>query len=218
VYIIFLIYQFLEEKEPNYPLSPKKYYWLFPSFACIVVDIYLAISFFANIEPDRIVTCCSLTFVGQNTNSLIIVNNPNLINIILAVWAVCFLFLQISFSKIFRFSLFFQVFFGISYIVLSIWTLQHFFVKYIYGVPTHFCLHDLFLWQYGGIGFAFFGFYYVIGSCLIFKIIAQKEEKYLPISKNKHTENTIFTKITYLSMWLSFLLPIYFYWVWKGNL
>lgn len=241
IYITFLIYQYLDNLEPAYPLTPKKYFWLFPSFVLLLADFFLQISFYYHINPDKIVACCSLSFVGESSKANIFIENQQLTYITLTIWIILFVIHVAylvavaagfspqayvkndilrtkvrSYNNIYS-NIYFEICVGVCYIGFSIWTLQHFFVKYIYGIPTHACLHDLFLGHYYGIGFLLFGIYYGIAMALIFKLVLKKQQQNL-VYGNYQNKIKFANKLIMVFLWLSLLIPCWFWFKWNGNL
>ncbi len=222
IYLSFMIYEYLDKSEPAYPLTPKKYFWLFPSLVLLFVDFLLQINFYSHINPDRIVTCCSLNFISENENNNLLLGNQNLTKISLLLFGLFFVLLNL-FYGFFRATkkeqkkiIYLQFFLGICYLILAIFTLQHFFVKYIYGIPTHNCLYDLFLPHYYGVGFLLFGLYYLIFTALLFKVILTQQQNLLISNYQSKIKFIDFLVIIFL--WLSLLIPAWFWLTWKGNL
>lgn len=218
IYSTFLIYQYLDNLEPAYPLTPKKYFWLFPSFALLLVDFFLQISFYYHINPDKIVACCSLSFVGESLKANLFIENQQLTYITLTIWITLFIIMQfLRYLKNLIANISIEICVGICYIGFSIWTLQHFFVKYIYGIPTHACLHDLFLGHYYGIGFLLFGIYYGIAIAIIFKLVLRKQQQNL-VYGNYQDKIKFVNNLIVVFLWLSLLIPCWFWFKWSGNM
>jgi hypothetical protein len=224
LYIIFLVYQYLDNTEPSYPLTPKKYWWLLPSFVLLVTDFTLQILFYTNIEPNRIVTCCSLDFITGDKNNSLLIGNQDDTKIKIGIWLVVALLLvfqiiqqksqDITKKQTLKASL--QLLTSIAYIILSIDLLKNFFVKYIYGLPSHACLHDLFLSHYNSIGFLLFGAYYALLICIIFTFILKIETKNLAI-----THQSLYKKLNliyFMSLIITVFVPLLYWWQWKGEL
>jgi hypothetical protein len=163
VYVIYLTLNFLDNQQPDYPLTPQKYWLIFPVFGLVCLDLIGLIQYFRHIRPDIIATCCSVDFQAidplhyQNPNSLYSVSNA-----LILFGGLFGVILLLYFFRITRrnrwISLAFLGLLGL-YVGVAIFTLKYFFVKYIYGLPSHLCLFDIFWAKYYYIGFALFGTY-----------------------------------------------------------
>lgn len=216
VYILFLILQYLDNQEPAYPLTPKKYIFLFPSVLLLALDFVLQILFYANINPDRIVTCCSLTFITETGNHATVFAAENFIKPFLAFFALLFVTnIVLMFSKQAKNTIY-QALAAFLYVALAIFCLKYFFVKYIYGLPTHSCLFDLFLPSYYGLGFVIFASYYILLAAILFKTMLYWNKKQL---QNLHT-NSLQTAnvVIWVALFASFLIPVGYWFFWEGNL
>jgi hypothetical protein len=220
IYLVFMIYEQLDNAEPAYPLTPKKYYWLFPSFLLLLADFVLQINFYININPDRIVTCCSLNFIASNnTNTLLFFGNQVFTKISLVIFVILFVILNLLLFVLKQKNKkinYIQFLIGALYIGFAIATLQEFFVKYIYGIPTHNCLYDLFLPHYYSIGFLLFGLYYLIFVGLLFKIILVSQQNLL--ITNYQIKLKSINLLIFVALLLSFIIPVCFWLLWEGNL
>jgi hypothetical protein len=216
VYILFLILQYLDNQEPAYPLTPKKYIFLFPSVLLLGLDFLLQILFYAHINPDRIVTCCSLTFITETHNHDTIFVPENFIKPFLALFVLFFAInLVLIFSKHIK-KIIYQGLAALLYVALAVFCLKYFFVKYIYGLPTHSCLFDLFLPTYYGLGFIIFASYYVLLAAILFKTVLYWNKKQL---QNLHTNSLQTANVVILvALLASFLIPVGYWFFWEGNL
>jgi hypothetical protein len=240
VYTTFLCYQYLDNQTPYYLLTPKKYWWLLPSFAFLLADFILQILFYTHIIPNRIVTCCSLNFTSTQTTNNLLVNSLSFTNTSIFLWLFCgilLLFLLLlpfyKHKKLQSQTIQSQVIFGskkynwfvlgiaILYVFLAIWLLENFFVKYIYGIPTHACLHDLFLPHYKSIGFLFFGCYYIILVGASWLLINKNQLTKIPsLSKTNHTKviTPKITMIVSIALVLSIVIPLFYWLSWRGEM
>jgi hypothetical protein len=216
VYILFLILQYLDNQEPAYPLTPQKYIFLFPSVLLLASDFVLQILFYAHINPDRIVTCCSLTFITETQDHTTIFAAENLIKPFLAFFVLLFVVnLVLIFSKQAK-KVIYQLFATFFYVALAIFCLKYFFVKYIYGLPTHSCLFDLFLPTYYGLGFVIFASYYILLAAILFKIMLYWNRKQL---QNLHASSLQTANVViWVALLASFLIPVGYWFFWEGNL
>ncbi len=253
VYFLFLSCNYLDQQEPAYPLTPQKYWFLFPSFFLLCADTALQVLFYANLNPDRIVTCCSLTFLGEKTTLANLTESHEFTTVVVGVFVGSFVLLNVlglvnsqyfgskyfpSFknleSVLIRLnsarasspcgvggsskpqSIYFQAFIVILYVSSGVFALKHSFVKYIYGLPTHQCLFDTFLPNYNSIGFIIFAAYYGLVGGWLFKMVWVAYKKHLQIV---HSYNPTYLEIfLFVCLWLSFGLPVGYWWAWEGSL
>lgn len=228
VYSSFLFLHFLDKKEPTYPLTPQKYYLVFPAFVCVSIELVLMVLYFWNINPDLIATCCSVNFFSQEVNATNFLNSSSFLNegiivwiftgISLGVYLIFNLIVKKSHSKSKKnlFSTLLLFLNGILYIVLSVYVLKFFFVKYIYGLPSHLCLFDIFFQKYNYIGyFIFFNLFFIsffLINKLIFELVKHKLNTDYFSFWNKYQ------KFTLLFWVLSWLIPCLYYFAWEGSL
>ncbi|WP_338791783.1 hypothetical protein [Bernardetia sp. MNP-M8] len=229
VYSSFLFLHFLDKKEPTYPLTPQKYYLVFPAFLCVITELILMSLYFWNINPDLIATCCSVSFFSQEIDATNFLNSSVFLNegifawiftgSILGIYLIRNLFKNNKSDKskntsfLSNFLLFID---GILYIVLSVYVLKFFFVKYIYGLPSHLCLFDIFFQKYNYIGYLLFFNLFFVGLFLVNKLI-------FALVKNKLNTNYLvfwsnYKKIALLFWVLSWLVPCLYYFSWEGSL
>jgi hypothetical protein len=219
VYSLFLCLQYLDNQEPTYPLTPKKYIFLFPSFVLLLLDLTLQVLFYEGINPDRIVTCCSLTFLGNPPNETSLLTVSNLVKPVLLLFTASFVLLVAMLLKIGNKKLqniYFQALVVILYLASAVFSLKHFFVKYIYGLPTHNCLFDLFLPIYYSVGFIIFGAYYCLLISFLFKLLLHFNQKYL-----QNPQEVLLQTLNRNVLWatlLSFLIPVFYWCLWTGNM
>ncbi|WP_299455759.1 hypothetical protein [uncultured Microscilla sp.] len=216
LYIAYLLLNYLDNSEPAYPLTPIKYWLIYPVFLLLGVELVYTVLFFYHIKPDVIATCCSVTFVAQSgktgyftlfgsdfTSSWLWVfglSGGGLIAILLTSKRLAWLNLIL----------------GFAFITSGIYSLKQFFVKYIYGLPSHNCLYDIFWIKHYLIGYVFFGGYYLLAGALlgafllqIFK--ARLHQQHASLAR-KMRWVSIFTVIILI------LLPLYYWWKWDGTL
>ncbi|PIY10471.1 MAG: hypothetical protein COZ18_05980 [Flexibacter sp. CG_4_10_14_3_um_filter_32_15] len=232
VYSSFLFLHFLDKKEPTYPLTPQKYYLVFPAFLCVSTELVLMLLYFWNINPDLIATCCSVNFFSQEIDGTNFLNSSTFLNegifawiltgSILGVYLIFDLFKNNKSHKSKNatrkttFSTLLLFLNGIIYIILSVYVLKFFFVKYIYGLPSHLCLFDIFFQKYNYIGYIIFFNLFFLGLFLINKLI------FVAVKNRLNTDYSPFwnkyQKITLLFWVLSWLVPCLYYFAWEGSL
>ncbi|WP_338766809.1 hypothetical protein WAF17_04555 [Bernardetia sp. ABR2-2B] len=224
VYSSFLFLHFLDRKEPTYPLTPQKYYLVFPAFFCVSTELILMCLYFWNINPDLIATCCSVSFFSQEIDATNFLSSSTFINEGVFIWVLTggVLGIYLIFNLISKrvkeslFSAFLFFIVGVFYIILSVYVLKFFFVKYIYGLPSHLCLFDIFFQKYNYIGyFIFFNLFFIalfLINQLIFSLVKSKlKTDYSTFWKN-------YQKITLLFLVLSWVVPCLYYFSWEGSL
>jgi hypothetical protein len=216
VYAIYLFINHLDNQEPAYPLTPYKYVWLFPALLLAIIDIYMLSQYFTNIKPDLIATCCSVDFTAENRTFYGIVIQEGR-QVIFAVWIVSFCLLLVgnfinAWSKSILLACLSIVLAGI-YTTSSIYTLKYEFVQYIYGLPSHLCLFDIFWGKYYAVGYILFGAYYsIILSALGFLVVRAS------LPRLHHSPTLLLKKlhfILFLGLMISFGLP-FVYWFGSG--
>lgn len=214
IYAIFITFEYLDNKSPNFPLTSFKYYFLLPAWVFLSADIILSFLYFYNLTPNIITTCCSVVFLGneQNFEHTHEFSSFNLMIFLfvfcLFVWNIIYFFIKnkiviktISSFAIIYFSLFF---------------LQNFFVKYIYGLPNHLCLFDMFFWEYNGIGFVWFGMWIAFAWTNIAEFASVLVEKKLDFSVQFYLQ--YLKKVQLVSFLCIIFIPILYYFAWQGEL
>ena len=228
IYAAFLILNYLDNSEPAYPLTPIKYWLVFPVFLLVTFDFYYLFEYFRNIEPDIIATCCSVSFIASKSNDIFLLERISatsgfsivFYSLFGALWFIQFLNLirpnLIKSQKFLTGIALFQLLFSLAYVFVAMITLKYFFVKYIYGLPSHNCLFDIFWVNYYYVGFAIFGSYYLLIINSLYIFLFQIFSKQLQHNHFKTLKKAQIYYLIFLS--ISFLTPI-LYWVsWRGNL
>jgi hypothetical protein len=242
VYSSFLFLHFLDKKEPTYPLTPQKYYLVFPAFLCVSTELILMSLYFWNINPDLIATCCSVSFFSQEIDATNFLNSSAFLNEGIFVWIITGSYLGVYLvfnlftnNKSYKlkkslpvsppmtknnkkniFSTLLLFLNGILYIVLSVYVLKFFFVKYIYGLPSHLCLFDIFFQKYNYIGYIIFFNLFFVSFFLVNKLL------FVLVRNRLNTDYSAFWNIyqkIILFFWvLSWLVPCLYYFAWEGSL
>ncbi len=163
VYAQFLFLNRMDGREPLYPLTPNKYYWLFPALLLVIADFILSLLYFSKIEPDIIATCCSISFsTAKDSSIFFIAANVRMVPMLI--------FFYLSFALLVISVIFFNRGPELSFVIslgfttTAVFLLKNHFVKYIYGLPSHNCLFDIFWGRYYYIG-------YILFSALIISLI-----------------------------------------------
>ena len=228
IYAAFLILNYLDNSEPAYPLTPIKYWLVFPAFLLLSFDFYYLFEYFRNIEPDIIATCCSVSFIASKSNTVFLLehisSNSGLLWLFYALFLILWLIQALVLVKPDLFInpkvklgiSIFQLIISLAYVFLAMLTLKYFFVKYIYGLPSHNCLFDIFWANYYYVGYGIFGSYYGLIISSLFVFLYQAFKKHL---RYKHTATLKKAQLYYLFfLSLSFLIPIVYWVSWRGNL
>jgi hypothetical protein len=217
VYAMYLFINYLDNQEPAYPLTPHKYWWLFPALLLAVLDLYVLVQYFANIKPDLIATCCSVDFSAMNRTPYSIGQENYYRQVAWWLWVLsaCLLFAGWV-GKVWKWHLLLACLgavFSVVYVASAIYVLKYHFVKYIYGLPSHLCLFDIFWAKYYAIGYILFGAYYTLLLSFLGYIVILSQQKKLthyPIFLEKRLRNMLFWGLL-----ISFVTPILYEW-WSG--
>ena len=179
-YAIYIFMDYLDHSEAEYPLTPSKFWFVAPLFIILLLDSIITLLYFANIDPQVIATCCSISFTASSSWNDSALSGGQWIEIalslfyLISVLLMLFLFLMKKYPII-------NLILGLLFIPLSVYSLKFHFVKFIYELPTHNCLFDIFWAQYYYIGFILFGVLTILIISLIlttiYPLIKQKLQK-----------------------------------------
>ncbi len=214
IYLIFLFLHYLDDAEPAYPLSPLKYYFIFPIFMLLSSDFMLLFLYFSNINPDLIATCCSVTFLTQKADTSFMAKG-NFLEIAFYIFGISGIILAL-FLIIFQEKYLIKFLLSISYVLSSTYVLKYFFVKYIYGILAHYCLFVLFLGKYNFVGYLIFGSYYVLIVCILFGLIYYFFKTTIKLNHAVLLQKTRWLALFFLV--LSAFIPMWYWINWHGNL
>ncbi|MCS7019024.1 MAG: hypothetical protein RMJ87_00605 [Cytophagales bacterium] len=212
LYVLYLLLQYLDNQAPDYPLTPFKYYLLLPTAAAVAVETWLMWMYSYRLEPDVIVTCCSANFLVSQPSYANFLSVGKLLQPALWTWGLIGALLiaadwQKPFLPTWVHSLLILVFVG-----LSIYTLKYFFVKYIYGVPSHLCLFDLFLAHHHYIGYLIFALYYILIISTMLIVITPFVIKKTRLTNAAHLQT--WANIRLVALLLSMLIPLAYRTTW----
>ncbi len=226
LFLVFLGLNFLDHHEPLFPLTPQKYGLLFPIFLLVSLDLVFSVLYFQNIKPDVIATCCSVSFSSSAPTSFFELEHfyPQSLGLYGGVAILLFLSQVYHFrraklqgwpNKPGIFSIF-QLILSFFYVALAMYTLRHFWVKYIYGLPSHTCIFDIFWQKYHYIGYPIFISYYLL---LISQIYFWLFSYVRPKLQSDHFPLWLgWQWIGMLSLIISLGIPLAYYWAWSGQL
>ncbi len=215
VYGVFLTLNYLDEQEPGFVLTPKKYYWIFPSILLLSGDLGVSIAYFSQLSPDIIATCCSVVFGNTAQSGFFEAGLYGKTPLVLlgAFYTVGVLSILGWLKQWKPWALFLL---GGAFVLLGILSLKGFFVKYIYGLPSHACLFDIFWGKYHYVGYMIFGSYYALGFSSIACWATNSVEGKLQKSTQGFTKQLKWVAVG--ALLLAMLLPTLYWILWKGEL
>ncbi len=150
----FLLFNWLDRREPEFPLTPLKYYWLAPLAIFWLSGFLSELIFFNQIEPDVIASCCSISFEAARLPGLAV----SIETFGAVYWRIILFFLPGLVLLLNHYRRYVAaVLLSLAWTGLSLLTLKGYFVKFIYARPTHDCLYDILWAQYYGIGYVLYG-------------------------------------------------------------
>lgn len=243
--IAFLLVDEWDIKTPYFSLTPAKYYLLIPVMLVFFGEFVGSFLYFSALNPDIIATCCSVNAL-INASADNVGDLENIFSANKSFWvAVSFYFFYVAGviillthkqktnDKIDNYKIFYQIY---KFLLINVWIgnavflLKNFFVKYIYGVPSHDCLFDIFWGEYYFVGYIiFFGYLYVWTHCLremLFYFFEKNiKEKNIKIGEKSALQKDILSpkkqkfQWLYLAIWImNIILPTIFYVMWEGEL
>jgi len=166
LYAAFLFINFLDQSEPEYPLTPQKFGLIIPVFLTALADLIFSLLYFGHIDPEVIATCCNISFTAASGINPDVLGGGQWIDIILPMFYFAALLLIITIT-IFKKYPVIALITGSIFIYLSVYSLKYHFVKFIYELPAHNCLFDIFWSQYYYIGYVLFGSLMILLICLL---------------------------------------------------
>ncbi len=226
--IIFLSVDYWDNKTPYFVLTPSKYYWVFPVVLLFFYDLYLSYLYFSKLNPDIITTCCSVNFLTKQPDNYLpnFLSNPNAEIINISFWLFYILGFLLFLFPLLGLGGLVLLFFGLNiWILNAIFLLKNFFVKYIYGVPSHNCLFDIFFGEYYFVGYVIFGGYFLMWALAMWKLVFYVFEKRILNQKNtiidKNVHKNLFSKIYKIEIIVNIvniIIPTIYFLMWKGEL
>jgi hypothetical protein len=216
VYAVYLFINYLDNQEPTYPLTPYKYIWLYPALLLATVDMYMLIQYFANIKPDLIATCCSVDFTAEN-RSQYGTGQASFRQVFWYSWVGSFsiLFIGNSWNVWHKSRLFASFCFLLSviYVGSALYELKYDYVRYMYGLPSHLCLFDIFWGKYYSVGYVLFGSYYAVLISALGVLVLSFYQKRLTVLPTRLAYRVRFG--LFLGLFVSFGVP-FAYWFGSG--
>lgn len=183
----------------GYIFSKLKYKFLLIICFGIFLEFLLELNLFYNINPEKIVSCCSSIFIGEHKKfSTFMLDIENSLSA--SIYILSFMLLGI-FYFLRRYTIygFLSLFFG----PISLYSLIDFFSTYIYELPTHRCPFCILQKDYYYVGYLiyfllFLGIFYGTGLFFLRNIVQENRKK-------------VWIKISFLT--LTFYSMVIFYYV-----
>lgn len=208
IYFTMWATNFLDQREPRNPLTPGKYRLLPLVTLLFVADAVLTIYFFSGVRADVVATCCSMDFSysalpeagGSATDG--------------RLWAVGYLiWAALQLGAVLRFRDRNRVWLPPGALVtglLFIPAMRHYFVRFIYEMPAHHCLFDIFWGEYYYAGYLLFGGLTLYAAAVLFLAVLQISAPKLHESTTKPGLRAKQSAVAGLG--LIIVLPV-FYWL-----
>lgn len=167
---VFIFLNHLDNHYPDYPLTPVKFRIVPPMLVLFLAEFSIMILFFSNISADVVATCCSVSFdFARSSSATSPFLHPNYLSATLLAFYVLALVMPLFLfhRKVQSFALFP----GIFFLAAAVLTLKFHFVKFIYALPSHNCLFDIFWKQYYYIGYLLFALLFILLVALLLGFI-----------------------------------------------
>ncbi|MGF1534795.1 MAG: hypothetical protein ACFCUI_13915 [Bernardetiaceae bacterium] len=216
IYLLFLFTQSLDESEPESPLTPIKYIFVFPALLLMTWEGVLMTQYFAGIDPDVIATCCSVSDIlaTDTDTSSFLSTGAYTYHALMGFVNLAFVLGYLLYFSGRRY--FWHLLIGLVYVGMAAYSLKYFFVKYIYGLPSHTCLFDLFFVKYYGVGFLIFGSYFVLIGSLLFLVLIRFFRPIL--QQNTWVREKRLRYLALFALSVSFVVPVVYWLLWEGIL
>ena len=166
-YTIYLFGDYLDQSEAEYPLTPLKFWLIVPIFVILLLDSIFALLYFANIDPQVIATCCSTSFTTSSGWNEGILSGGQWVDTALILFYLIAVLLIACLILVKKYP-FINMILALLFIPFSVYLLKYHFVKFIYELPSHNCLFDIFWPQYLYIGYLLFGALIILFISIIF--------------------------------------------------
>jgi hypothetical protein len=166
-YAIYLFMEYLDQSESEYPLTPSKFWLVIPSFCFLVTDFIFTLLYFGQIDPQVIATCCSISFTTTSDLNENILFGGQWIDKVLILFYMISVCLVAGLILIKKYPVI-NLILSFLFIPVSVYSLKYHFVKFIYELPSHNCLFDIFWSQYHYIGYILFGSLLIVIINIIF--------------------------------------------------
>ncbi|MEJ2052339.1 MAG: hypothetical protein P8X42_00350 [Calditrichaceae bacterium] len=202
IYLVYLFMDYLDHSEAEYPLTPLKFKLIVPIFILLVSDFIFTLLYFGNIDPQVIATCCSISFTASSGWNESLISGGGWIDMALILFYLIAFILAVEIILIKKHP-FIHFITGLLFLPVAVYSLKYHFVKFIYALPTHNCLFDIFWSQYYYIGYILFGSLSVLIICLLLISVYS----YLaPRLRKKH--DRLIKQFRYTALFCTFLFVI----------
>ena len=146
----------IDQNSELYPLIKKKYRLLLGLLPLLIIDYVLQLSYFINLSPDIITSCCGSLFSTNTTSTISSISSLDPLVAIIYFSIVSILFLAALIIKLSKDSLLPRYLIsglGVVYFFSAIISIIAFVSPYIYELPTHHCPFDMLQQPYNFIGY-----------------------------------------------------------------
>ena len=177
LFTIWLTIHYLDRQVPEYPLTKEKFLLILFIAPVVLITYFLQVSYFLNLNPNIITTCCSITFdyLPQNVQQSSFISSLNEESILGRYYSSTIIVLVFSILALKRkplaqtISALGSPISGVLLFTTAFSAITHHYVKYIYGLPSHHCPFDIFWKEYFFIGYLIYGFLFLatLSSILI---------------------------------------------------
>jgi hypothetical protein len=140
-------------KDKNQPYTKLKFGLFIITFFLFMTEVVLEGFMFANIEIDKMVSCCGSIY-SSSANSAISAIFSITTTTLLAIFYTNYLFIVLSYYIKNRYLF---AILNISFVVVAIVALILFFGTYIYELPSHHCPFCFLQWDYYYVGYLIYG-------------------------------------------------------------
>jgi len=210
IYVVFLFLNYLDQTEISFPFTPKKMVLFLFIFLLFLADFYMTLHFFSAIEPDIIATCCSSNFALSPTESVFLQSSPASLSIYLVLFYVLGALLILGMITL-RDKLFYLlIILSAGFIYLDLIVLKFHFVKFIYEMPAHNCLFDIFWREYYYAGYFVFGSLALHFLSILLQTVYKFVSRILQVQRDTLTHKLRWISISAL---VFHLLLLSFYWI-----
>lgn len=157
VYVVFLFLNYLDQSEVKFPFTPAKYVLFLVVMLIFSADLYVSLRYILAIEPDIIATCCSSNF-GFNPGTDAFTQNTSAGIIVYVIsFYVLSMLLMVGLGFARGRVIYILPILSMVFIFVDLTALKFHFVKFIYEMPSHNCLFDIFWAEYYYAGYLIFG-------------------------------------------------------------
>lgn len=213
---ILLIINKLDLHTPYTIFTPRKYYFFLLVLILMLLDFWWSFSFISLIQPNIITTCCSLSFLNDSLSGSYSNINQTLLEIAKLIFVVLGVLLGgYSLKYVSKKNVMLYVVLAFLFIFSGLYALKYYFIKFIYGLPNHYCVFDLFLAKYYYLGYGLFLGYFMIYYNMLKLLLYKLNDKKIHLSDFYYRKFARANLIFILIIWL---IPLIYYFTWQGTL